>query len=314
MSEGGPRQSQSRRQPAETLPRVHAPMSCLWDATRHTVVIQAKGEFPGFYPVKERPNKPAGANMSHHRQPYHATPPIIGDDDLRIFTAGVYACMALGLVVSGAIALGVYELAIDETGGARSLTHFGQAIRASPLRWAMLLSPAGVFPLMSGAARKFDLSRISASILFFGFATAMGLFMSNISIAAAGNESLHGIIFSGAQAFWFPAGGYAGLCLHRLMTRREMPAMEIFFVIFLWGLGLQGLSNYFIQWPEQTLNKFTAISLAFFAVFTAANIKSMIIYNELQAVPKARKNPVTGALWLTIAFITSLIEALPLVV
>src|SRR5262245_20583142 len=84
------------------------------------------------------------------------------DEGLRAFMLRVYNYMAIGLVITGLAAYGVFSLAtttdpsqaVGQLGQGLMLTSFGATLYGSPLMWLVILAPlALVFVLSFGISR-----------------------------------------------------------------------------------------------------------------------------------------------------------------
>ncbi|ECF1263626.1 BAX inhibitor (BI)-1/YccA family protein, partial [Salmonella enterica subsp. enterica serovar Uganda] len=67
------------------------------------------------------------------------------DEGLRAYMLKVYNLMAIALVVTGAVAYGAFNLAVQDG----ALTGFGQLLFTSPLRWVVMLAPLAFVFLFS---------------------------------------------------------------------------------------------------------------------------------------------------------------------
>jgi FtsH-binding integral membrane protein len=215
------------------------------------------------------------------------------DQGLRAYMLGVYNYMSIGLAITGAVALGVYMLAVNKSGGALSLTPFGQAIYASPLRWLIMLSPLA-FIFMLGA-RMPRMSVAAARNTFFAFAAVMGVSMSSILLVFTG--------VSVARVFFITAAAFGGLSLYGYVTRRDLSAFGSFLVMGVWGLVIAGLVNLFLQSTGLQF-ALSILSVLIFAGLTAWDtqmIKDM--YFESDGYEVAQKKSIFGALSLYLDFI-----------
>src|SRR5438874_1609048 len=62
------------------------------------------------------------------------------DQGLRAFMLAVYNHMALGVAITGAVALGTFMMAVSQVDGQLALTAFGQLIYRSPLKYVVMLA------------------------------------------------------------------------------------------------------------------------------------------------------------------------------
>src|SRR3954465_13936572 len=123
------------------------------------------------------------------------------DAGLRSYMLSVYNYMASGVLLTGIIALlfapyaGTYLISAN----GRSLSGLGWLVTFSPLAFVFAMS-FGVNRMQTSTLR----------LLFWGFATVMGLSMSTLFIAYTG--------VSIAQTFFATAAAYAGLSLYGYTT------------------------------------------------------------------------------------------------
>ncbi|MBI3275349.1 MAG: Bax inhibitor-1 family protein, partial [Methylocystis sp.] len=95
------------------------------------------------------------------------------DQGLRAFMLGVYNHMALGLAVTGLVALGTHMLAVAREGGRQiALTPFGQTLYTSPLRWVVIFAPLAFIFFIGARADR--MSAATARNLFLAFAAMIG--------------------------------------------------------------------------------------------------------------------------------------------
>ena len=216
------------------------------------------------------------------------------DQGLRAYMLGVYNYMAIGLAVTGAVALGVYMLAVVKIGGgALALTPFGQAIFTSPLRWVIMLSPLAFIFLMGSRAQ--SMSAASARNMFFAFSAIMGLSMSSILLVFTG--------VSVARVFFITAAAFGGLSLYGYTTGRDLSAFGSFLVMGVWGLIIAGLVNLFLQSTGLQF-ALSILSVLLFAGLTAWDTQTIRnMYYEGDGYEVVQKKSVFGALSLYLDFI-----------
>ena len=109
----------------------------------------------------------------------------------------------------------------------------------NPLGWIVTLAPLGFVMAMS-----FGLNRMSTStlqLLFWAFATVMGLSMSTIFLAYTG--------VSIAQTFFAVSAGFAGLSLWGYTTKKDLSGFGTFLIMGVVGLLVAMVINLFLQSP-----------------------------------------------------------------
>jgi len=222
------------------------------------------------------------------------------DQGLRAYMLGVYNYMTLGLGITGLAAIGINKLAVASSAGetvahlgSLSLTSFGLALYASPLRWLVMLAPLAFVFYFN--ARREQMSVQSTKIVFFLFAAAMGISLSSVLLVFSGTSI--------ARAFFATAGAFGALSLYGYTTRRDLTAFGSFFIMGLFGLVIASLVNVFLhssalQW---------AVSVASILVFSGLtawdtqSIKEMYFAGDHPDI--AVKKSVSGALQLYLDFI-----------
>ena len=203
------------------------------------------------------------------------------DAGLRSYMLSVYNYMASGVLLTGIVAL------LFASSG------LAAQVLATPLRWLIILAPLGFVMAMS-----FGLNRMKTStlqILFWTFATAMGLSMSSIFLVYTG--------VSIAQTFFAVSAGFAGLSLWGYTTKKDLSGWGTFLIMGVVGLLVAMLINLFLQSPAMQL-AISAIGVLLFAGLTAYDtqkIKSMYAY--VAGTDMMGKTVIMGALNLYLDFI-----------
>ncbi len=208
------------------------------------------------------------------------------DAGLRSYMLSVYNYMASGVLLTGIVALlfapYAQQVLINAAGTGMS-----------PLGWIITLSPLGFVFAMSFGANRMKTSTLQ--ILFWGFATVMGLSMSTIFLAYTG--------VSIAQTFFATAAAYVGLSLYGYTTKRDLSGLGTFLIMGVVGLLVAMLINFWLQSSTMAL-LISGIGVLLFAGLTAYDtqrIKSMYAY--VQGTEMAGKTVILGALTLYLDFI-----------
>src|SRR4051812_3412727 len=208
------------------------------------------------------------------------------DAGLRSYMLSVYNYMASGVLLTGIIALlfapyaGTYLISAN----GRSLSGLGWLVTFSPLAFVFAMS-FGVNRMQTSTLR----------LLFWGFATVMGLSMSTLFIAYTG--------VSIAQTFFATAAAYAGLSLYGYTTKRDLSGFGTFLIMGVVGILVAMLINLFLQSSAMAL-AISAIGVLLFAGLTAYDtqrIKSM--YFQVAGSDMQGKVVIMGALSLYLDFI-----------
>ncbi len=223
------------------------------------------------------------------------------DEGLRAYMLKVYNLMALGLVITGVAALGLFSLATtnDPTLGVAQvrdglyLTQTGATIWTSPLRWVLMLAPLGVVFFLSFRINKMSVS--AAQTTFWAYAGLVGLSLSTIFL-----------VFTSAsivQTFFITATAFGGLSLWGYTTKRDLTGMGSFLVMGVFGLIIAMLVNIFLQ-SSALQFAISAIGVLVFAGLTAYDtqqIKEMYYEGDGEAV--MGRKAIIGALRLYLDFI-----------
>lgn len=221
------------------------------------------------------------------------------DQGLRAYMLGVYNNMALGLALTGLIALGANLLAVSKAptayriGKSIYLTDFGAAIYESPLRWLVMLAPLGF--VMFFSLRIDRMAASAARAMFLAFAAAMGLSLSSILLVYTGQSVV--------QAFFITSAAFGGLSLYGYSTQRDLSPVGSFLVMGLFGLVIASLVNLFLQNSGFQFG-LSILSILIFAGLTAWDtqaIKEMYVADD--GVEVAAKKSINGALMLYLDFV-----------
>ena len=216
------------------------------------------------------------------------------DQGLRSYMLSVYNYMAIGLAVTGMVAIGTFLVAVTrDASGAVALTQIGQAIYMSPLKWVVMLAPLGMVFFLS--ARMNSMTVSGAQLAFWVFAGLMGLSLSTIFLVYTGSSI--------ARVFFITAAAFGGLSLYGYTTKRDLSAFGTFLVMGLIGLIIAMVVNIFLQ---STMMQFviSVVGVLIFSGLTAYDtqrIKEM--YNAYESSDVLGKQAIMGALSLYLDFI-----------
>ena len=209
------------------------------------------------------------------------------DVGLRSYMLSVYNYMASGVLLTGIIALlfAPYagQVLIQPDGRGMSL-----------LGWVVTLSPLAIVFAMSFGAQRMRTSTLQ--LLFWAFASLMGLSMSTIFLVYTGTSI--------AQTFFATAAAYMGLSLYGYTTKRDLSGVGTFLIMGVVGILVAMVINMFLKSSAMAL-AISAIGVLLFAGLTAYDtqrIKSMYAY--VQGTEMAGKTVILGALTLYLDFIT----------
>ncbi|WP_310621828.1 Bax inhibitor-1/YccA family protein [Flexibacterium corallicola] len=220
------------------------------------------------------------------------------DAGLRAYMLRVYNYMALGLGITGVLAIATFNLAV--TNG--QLTELGVALYTSPLRWVVMLAPLAMVFFLS--ARIHKMSASSAQTTFWVYAALMGVSLSSIFMVYTGNSI--------ARVFFITAASFGGLSLFGYTTKKNLSAWGSFLFMGLIGIVIAMLVNIFLQ-SSALQFAISTIGVLVFAGLTAYDtqqIKEMYSYSDDGEV--AGKKAIMGALRLYLDFINLFIMLLSL--
>ena len=203
------------------------------------------------------------------------------DAGLRSYMLSVYNYMASGVLLTGIVALLFANSGLAEQ------------VLSTPLRWVIMFAPLAFVMVMS-----FGINRISTptlQLLFWAFATVMGLSMSSIFLVFTG--------VSIAQTFFAVSVGFLGLSLYGYTTKKDLSGFGTFLIMGVIGLLVAMVINLFLQSPAM-MYAISAIGVLLFAGLTAYDtqkIKSMYAY--VAGTDMMGKVVIMGALNLYLDFV-----------
>jgi FtsH-binding integral membrane protein len=193
------------------------------------------------------------------------------DAGLRSYMLSVYNYMASGVLLTG----------------------LAEQVLSTPLRWVIMFAPLAFVMVMS-----FGINRISTGtlqLLFWAFATVMGLSMSSIFLVFTGTSI--------AQTFFAVSVGFLGLSLYGYTTKKDLSGFGTFLIMGVIGLLVAMVINLFLQSPAM-MYAISAIGVLLFAGLTAYDtqkIKSMYAY--VAGTDMMGKVVIMGALNLYLDFV-----------
>jgi hypothetical protein len=204
------------------------------------------------------------------------------DMGLRKYMLGVYNYMTLGVAITGLMA---YVISTQPA--------IMQALFGTGLAWVVMLAPLAFILVLNFGIHK--LSASATQLMFWAFASVMGLSLSTIFIAYT-DASI-------ARVFFITAGAFAGLSLYGYTTKRDLTGFGSFLVMGLIGLIIAMVVNMFLASSALDF-AISVIGVLIFAGLTAYDtqrIKSM--YYEGDSADTMTKKSVMGALSLYLDFI-----------
>ena len=220
------------------------------------------------------------------------------DEGLRAYMLRVYNLMALGLGITGLVALATYYLAtngqiVAELPNGVGLTAFGAAIYGSALRWVVMLAPLAAVFFLSFRINKMSVG--AAQTTFWIYAGLFGLSLSSIFLVYTATSI--------TQTFFVTAASFGALSLFGYTTKRDLTAMGSFLIMGVFGLILAMIVNIFLASSALGF-AISAIGVLIFAGLTAYDtqkIKEM--YFEGDDATVSGRKAIMGALTLYLDFV-----------
>ena len=211
-------------------------------------------------------------------------PSVTRDAGLRSYMLKVYNYMASGVLLTGIIAM------LFANSGYAAQVFGGGGI----LPWVIILSPLAIVFAMSFGANRMQTSTLQ--LLFWAFATLMGLSMSTIFLVYTG-ESI-------AQTFFAVTAAFAGLSLYGYTTKKDLSGWGTFLIMGVIGLLVAMLLNAFVFQSTAMGMAISAIGVLIFAGLTAYDTQKIkSIYFQVQGTDMLGKTAILGALSLYLDFI-----------
>ncbi len=203
------------------------------------------------------------------------------DAGLRSYMLSVYNYMASGVLLTGIVAM------LFASSG------MAEQVLVTPLRWLIIFAPLAFVMVMSFGMHR--MSTATLQMLFWAFATAMGLSMSSIFLVFTG-ESI-------AQTFFAVSVGFLALSLYGYTTKKDLSGFGTFLIMGVVGLLVAMIVNLFLQSPAMHM-AISAIGVLLFAGLTAwdtQRIKSL--YAQVAGTDMMGKVVIMGALSLYLDFV-----------
>lgn len=222
------------------------------------------------------------------------------DEGLRAYMLKVYNLMAMGLVITGVAAFGLFSAATTTDRGAAAgqigdtlLTPLGVTVYQGPVQWVLIFAPLAAVLFLS-----FRIDRLSvgaAQGLFWGYAALVGLSLSTIFIRFTPDSIV--------QTFFVTAAAFGALSLYGYTTKRDLSGLGSFLIMGVFGIILASIVNIFLG-SEPLAWAISVIGVLVFSGLTAYDtqrIKEM--YWEGDDTLVAGRKAIMGALQLYLDFI-----------
>jgi FtsH-binding integral membrane protein len=147
------------------------------------------------------------------------------DEGLRRHMLGIYRNMGLGLIITGAVAMGI----------ASSPALYGPLFN-TPLKWLVMFAPLAF--VMFFSFRIDRMSTASARAAFLAFAGVMGLSMASIFLVFTGQSI--------ATTFFVAATMFLAMSVWGYTTGRDLTRWSTFLLMGLVGVVIASLVNIFL--------------------------------------------------------------------
>ncbi len=215
------------------------------------------------------------------------------DAGLRTYFERVYNVMALGLVVTGAVAYGV-----------ASVPDLFKMFHGSVLGIAIALAPLGIIFFGLNPSKIHSLSVTAVTGLYFLLTALFGVSLSYIFLLYS-SESI-------ARVFFVTSGMFAATSLYGYTTKKDLSSMGSLMMMGLIGIIIAGLVNIFLQ---SSMVQFvtSVMGVIIFTGLTAWDTQAIKeTYNGSNGSQINAKMAVMGALSLYLNFINLFVMLLRL--
>jgi FtsH-binding integral membrane protein len=205
------------------------------------------------------------------------------DAGLRSHMLSVYNYMASGVLWTGIVAL------LFASSGMAAQVLMGPGI----LKYVIMFSPLGFVMALSFGVHR--MSTGTAQLLYWLFATVMGLSLSSIFLVFTGASI--------AQTFFATAVAFLALSLYGYTTKRDLSAFGTFLIMGVVGLLVAMIINLFLQSPalHYAVSFIGVLLFAGLTAYDTQRIKSL--YFMVAGTDMIGKAAIMGALSLYLDFI-----------
>jgi hypothetical protein len=204
------------------------------------------------------------------------------DEGLRQHMLRVYNYMALGLVLTGAVAFTV-----------SSVPALYVPIFSTPLKWVVMLAPLAFVFLFSFRIQ--TMSASGAQMMFWAFCAVMGLSLASVFLVFTGTSI--------ARTFFIAASMFGAMSLYGYTTRSNLTKFSSFLIMGLIGVIIAALVNLFIG---STVLQFAISVIGIFVFLGLTALDTQTIkeqYAENMDTESQQKLAVWGAFSLYLNFI-----------
>ncbi|MBB5753420.1 Bax inhibitor-1/YccA family protein [Prosthecomicrobium pneumaticum] len=241
------------------------------------------------------------ANYDNRMTQYGTARAEVGvDQGLRSYMLQVYNYMTIGLLITGAAAIGVFRLSITNDPaqaagqvGGLMLSSFGATLFGGPLMWVVFLAPLALVLVLSFGVHRMSVA--TAQAVFWAYAALVGVSLASIFMIYTA-ESI-------TRVFFITAATFGAMSLWGYTTKRDLTGMGSFLFMGLIGIIIASIVNIFLASSALQF----AVSIIGVLVFTGLTaydtqkIKEMYYVGDDGAV--AGRKAIMGALTLYLDFI-----------
>ncbi len=205
------------------------------------------------------------------------------DAGLRSHMLSVYNYMASGVLWTGIVAM------LFASSGLAAQVLMGPGI----LKYVIMFSPLAFVMVLSFGVHR--LSTGTTQLLYWAFATMMGLSLSSIFLVFTGASI--------AQTFFATAVAFLALSLYGYTTKRDLSAFGTFLIMGVVGLLVAMVINLFLQSPalHYAVSFIGVLLFAGLTAYDTQRIKSL--YFQIAGTDMVGKAAIMGALSLYLDFI-----------
>jgi hypothetical protein len=203
------------------------------------------------------------------------------DMGLRKHMLSIYNYMASGVLLTGIVSILMARSGLT------------QSLAGGPLWLVIALSPLAIVFAMSFGRNRFSTGTLQ--LMFWGFATLMGMSLSTIFLRYTGQSI--------ATTFFATAGAFAGLSLFGYTTKKNLTGMGSFLIVGLIGILIAMVANIWLQSTALQM-AVSILGVLIFAGLTAYDTQRLKMeYYHLAGTEFAGKAVILGALSLYLDFI-----------
>ncbi len=219
------------------------------------------------------------------------------DVGLRRYMLRIYNYMAMGLAVSGMVAMIMAYTSIGEIFFMRGITPTGHVgIAPTGFGWVAIWAPLGILLLAMFKSRSMSFATLQS--MYWLFVAVNGISLSLLLMVYTGESVV--------QVFFITSAAFAGLSLFGYTTKKDLSGFGSFLIMGVWGLLIVGIVNMFMQSAMMHF-VFSAAGVLIFAGLAAYKTQELkLAYSERLGDEAEGRLAIFGAWMLYITFINLL--------